>query len=47
MVGDVVTLEGQYYHDSWGKEPAGVKYSGVENGVVIDEASSVNYGGSA
>lgn len=47
MVGDIVTFSGQYYHDSWGRNPAGSKYSGVEGGVMIDDYSSVVYGGRA
>ena len=46
-VGDVVTFNGKYYYDSWGKRPAGSLYSGVANGVVIDSYSSRDYGGSA
>lgn len=46
-VGDVVTFNGKYYYDSWGKRPAGSLYSGVKNGVVIDSYSSREYGGSA
>lgn len=46
-VGDVVTFNGKYYYDSWGKRPAGSLYSGVKNGVVIDNFSSRDYGGSA
>ena len=47
MVGDVVTFSGQYYHDSWGRSPAGSKYAGVEGGVMIDDYSSTAYGGRA
>ena len=47
QVGDVVTFDGSYYHDSWGKNPAGNKYSGVEGGVIIDSYSSSEYGGKA
>lgn len=48
-VGDRVTLKsGQsYYYDSWGVSPAGNRYSGVKNGVVIDGYSAAKYGGSA
>ena len=46
-VGDVVTFNGKYFYDSWGKRPAGSLYSGVKNGVVIDNFSSRDYGGSA
>ena len=46
-VGDVVTFNGKYYYDSWGKRPAGSLYSGVKNDVVIDNFSSRDYGGSA
>lgn len=44
-VGDKVTLKGWYYYDSYGKSPAGNRYSGVKNGVVIDSYSSSKYGG--
>lgn len=44
-VGDVVTFTGRYYYDSWGMNPAGTRYSGVPNGVVIDSYSSKDYGG--
>lgn len=46
-VGDVVTFNGKYYYDSWGKRPAGSLYSGVKNGVVIDSYSSKDFGGNA
>ena len=46
-VGDRATLTGSYYYDSYGKKPAGSKYSGVKNGVVIDSYSAKKYGGSA
>lgn len=45
-VGDVVTFIGSYFYDSWGKRPAGSRYSGVAGGVVIDAYSSKKYGGS-
>ena len=45
-VGDKATLSGSYYYDSWGESPAGSRYSGVKNGVVIDSYSSKKYGGS-
>ena len=45
-VGDVVTFTGSYFYDSWGKRPAGSRYSGVAGGVVIDAYSSKKYGGS-
>ena len=44
-VGDKATLTGWYYYDSWGKSPAGNRYSGVKNGVVIDAYSASKYGG--
>lgn len=46
-VGDVVTFTGRYYYDSWGVRPSGSRYSGVENGVVIDSYTSSDYGGNA
>lgn len=39
-VGDTATLSGSYYYDSTGTAPAGSKYSGVENGVVVDKINS-------
>jgi hypothetical protein len=45
-VGDRVTFTGQYYHDSWGKEPAGSYYSGVKDGVVIDPKTNAKNKGS-
>ena len=47
-VGDVVTLKSgeRYYHDSYGKSPAGNLFAGVPGGVVIDAYSSSKYGGS-
>lgn len=45
-VGDVVTFTGSYFYDSWGKNPAGSRYSGVAGGVVIDAYSAKKYGGS-
>lgn len=44
-VGDKATLSGWYYYDSYGKNPAGNRYSGVKNGVVIDAYSAKKYGG--
>ena len=44
-VGDKATLTGWYYYDSYGKNPAGNRYSGVKNGVVIDAYSAKKYGG--
>ena len=46
-VGDTATLSGRYYYDSWGKRPAGSKYSGVQNGVKVDSYSSSDFGGNA
>lgn len=45
-VGDRATFTGKYYYDSYGKNPAGNRYSGVANGVVIDSYSATKYGGS-
>ena len=44
-VGDKATLTGWYYYDSYGKNPAGNRYSGVKNGVIIDAYSAKKYGG--
>lgn len=46
-VGDKATFTGKYYYDSWGKSPAGNRYSGVKNGVVINSYSNKKYGGTA
>lgn len=46
-VGDTATLSGWYYYDSYGTSPAGNRYSGVKNGVIIDAYSASKYGGSA
>lgn len=43
-VGDVVGYNGKYYYDSYGKAPAGSKYSGVSDGVVIDKMNDNSYG---
>lgn len=43
-VGDVVGYNGRYYYDSYGKAPAGSKYSGVADGVVIDKMNDNAYG---
>ncbi len=43
-VGDVVTYSGKYYYDSYGTAPAGSRYSGVPNGVVIDKVNGNPYG---
>lgn len=44
-VGKKVTFTGRYYSDSWGKNPIGSLYSGVEHGVIIDSYTSKDYGG--
>lgn len=44
-VGDKATLSGWYYYDSYGTSPAGNRYSGVKNGVIIDSYSARKYGG--
>lgn len=46
-VNDVVTLKAGecYYYDSWGTNPAGDRYAGVEKGVIIDNYSGKEYGG--
>lgn len=43
-VGDTATFTGQYYYDSYGLSPIGSKYSGVANGVVIDNVNNNPYG---
>lgn len=44
-VGKKVTFTGRYYSDSWGKNPIGSLYSGVEHGVIVDSYTSKDYGG--
>ena len=46
-VGDKVTFTGRYYYDSWGTRPIGSRYAGVQDGVIVDDYSSVDYGGNA
>ena len=43
-VGDKATYTGKYYYDSYGKSPAGSKYAGVKNGIVVDKINSNPYG---
>ena len=43
-VGDVATYSGSYYYDSYGTSPAGSKYSGVTDGIVIDKINNNPYG---
>lgn len=43
-VGDTVGYSGKYYYDSNGKAPAGSKYAGVADGVVIDKMNENAYG---
>jgi hypothetical protein len=43
-VGDTVTYTGKYYYTSSGKNPTGSKYSGVENGVIVDKLNNNSYG---
>ena len=43
-VGDTATFTGKYYYDSYGTSPAGNRYSGVSNGVVIDKVNNNPYG---
>ena len=43
-VGDTVGYNGKYYYDSNGKAPAGSKYAGVADGVVIDKMNENAYG---
>jgi hypothetical protein len=44
VVGDTATFNGQYYYDSYGTSPAGSKYSGVANGIVVDRIVGNPYG---
>lgn len=43
-VGDTATFSGKYYYDSFGTTPAGSRYSGVANGIVIDRVNNNPYG---
>lgn len=43
--GDIVGYNGKYYHDSWGKSPAGHMYSGQAGKVMVDSYSNEKYGG--
>ena len=43
-VGDTATYSGKYYYDSYGTAPAGSKYSGVANGIVVDILNNNPYG---
>lgn len=42
--GDTATYTGRYYYDSFGTSPAGSKYSGVANGIVVDRITGNPYG---
>ena len=44
VIGDTATFNGQYYYDSYGTSPAGSKYSGVTNGIVVDRIIGNPYG---
>lgn len=46
-VGDTATLSGRYYYDSWGVSPAGSRYAGVKDGVIVDSYSAGEFGGNA
>lgn len=43
-VGNKITYSGKYYYDSFGTSPAGSKYAGVSDGVVIDIVNNNPYG---
>lgn len=43
-VGDKATYTGKYYYDSKGTAPAGSRYSGVKNGIIIDRVNNNAYG---
>ena len=38
------TYTGKYYYDSRGTAPAGSKYSGVKNGIIVDRINNNAYG---
>lgn len=42
--GDTATYTGRYYYDSFGTSPAGSRYSGVANGIVVDRITGNPYG---
>ena len=44
VVGEKATFSGTYYYDSYGTTPAGSKYSGVTDGVVVDMIVGNPYG---
>ena len=44
VVGEKATFSGTYYYDSYGTTPAGNKYSGVTDGVVVDMIVGNPYG---
>ena len=43
-VGNKITYTGKYYYDSYGTSPAGSRYAGVSDGVVIDIVNNNPYG---
>lgn len=44
VLGETATFNGSYYYDSYGSAPAGSRYSGVANGVVVDKIVGNPYG---
>lgn len=44
VVGETATYSGKYYHDSYGTSPAGSRYSGVADGIVVDKITNNPYG---
>ena len=44
VVGETATYSGKYYYDSYGTSPAGSKYSGVADGIVVDKITNNPYG---
>lgn len=44
VVGETATYSGKYYYDSYGTAPAGSRYSGVADGIVVDKITNNPYG---
>ena len=44
VVGETATYSGKYYYDSYGTSPAGSRYSGVADGIVVDKITNNPYG---
>lgn len=44
VVGETATYSGKYYHDSYGTSPAGSRYSGIADAIVVDKITNNPYG---